>query len=128
MSRAGKIFYFLGPLVQKFSGTNSPSIFWDHWSKNFLGLIFSTANFHLNLAIFLQDVLKQQVETRTKDGRRRITPLFVAAQVDIGFVTWLYFTLVFHFNHIVSYRTVPYRTVPYRTVVFSFVPKSLVPL
>lgn len=30
------------------------------------------------------DVLKQQVETRTKDGRRRITPLFVAAQVDIG--------------------------------------------
>lgn len=32
----------------------------------------------------MQDVLKQQVETRTKDGRRRITPLFVAAQVDIG--------------------------------------------
>ncbi|XP_028396728.1 protein HIRA-like [Dendronephthya gigantea] len=30
------------------------------------------------------DVLKQQIETRTKDGRRRITPLFVAAQVDIG--------------------------------------------
>ena len=30
------------------------------------------------------DVLKQQIETRTKDGRRRITPLFLAPQVDIG--------------------------------------------
>lgn len=28
----------------------------------------------------------KQIETRTADGRRRITPIFLAPQPDIGFV------------------------------------------
>ena len=31
-------------------------------------------------------VLKQQKETRTKDGRRRITPLMIASPLDLRFV------------------------------------------
>jgi len=33
--------------------------------------------------VFLQNLLKKQVETRTPDGRRRITPLCIA-QLDTG--------------------------------------------
>jgi len=35
--------------------------------------------------IFQQNLLKKQVETRTADGRRRITPLCIA-QLDTGYV------------------------------------------
>ncbi|XP_067432081.1 protein HIRA [Thunnus thynnus] len=51
-----------------------------HTSCNHIRLLFCTENHSF---VVLQNLLKKQVETRTADGRRRITPLCIA-QLDTG--------------------------------------------